>query len=137
MDYDTKRLGVLKLVLEDIVVQFTSKLELCKYKIKEADSFKSLLPEEKGPYYLVIKESEAVKEGTERKYLFFKKAKPKKVKQEELVLAVSQKIEYGIETGSMFLHVYSRDQLNKEQKEYLKQYACEFGIQSLSFNRLM
>ncbi|MDI6738207.1 MAG: hypothetical protein QME12_06885 [Nanoarchaeota archaeon] len=133
MDYDRKRLGVLKLVLEDIAGNFSRTLKE-PVSVSELESFEPFLSENNAPYYALTMQTKALETRRERRFLFLRRTFQRMAEKQEFIMAVSHRIEYDAERETMFLHVYSKGALSDDIKEYLREYGLEFGIEGRKYH---
>lgn len=132
MEYDRKRTGVLKLVLEDIAEEISKKV-FEPVSVSETDSFEPFLDKNNGPYYVLTREVRDFETMHKRYMLFFRRIVSRRVEKQDFVMAVSQRLDYEAERETMFIHVYSRGTLSEDTKEYLREYGNEFGIEGIRY----
>jgi hypothetical protein len=118
MDYDRRRLGVLKLVLEDIAGELTAVCDK-EFVVEEDESMlRPCLPAENaGPYYIIY---DGARESKERKP----------------VLAVYQNMLLPTETENLFSPLLFFMPPDPFIVEYLSEYAREFNMHLSDFSNV-
>ncbi len=118
MRNDAKRKGALRAVLEDIAAEME---KVCKknFVVEEEEDAGSRLPAGLGPYYVLYDGRMADGTGQRRP-----------------VLAVSQTLFRDMKNNACFMSVRFFMPPDPFIIEYLEEYAKEFGIGSVRYNRL-
>lgn len=117
MEDDTKRIGVLKAMLEDIADELSVVCEK-EFVVEEETEIKPNLLEYFGPYYVIYDGAKA--EGKE---------------QRNSVLAVSQRVFHDTKNNIMFTPAHFFMPPDPFILEYLKEYAIAFEIDSVRYTK--